>query len=236
MPLSGRPLRSPARCTTSSRTCTRGLDGPSIAFYRVRGSGSGARCAAYGHGRNLKNVCPRSRGLAWRLVLERGCRDPARARPPHLHANPDVVLVGHSFGGTSISGVADRLRDRIRRLVYLDAVILENGQSVFSQLPKDVVAARTQAARETSDGFSIPAPPAAAFGINDAAQTTSVASRLTPHPFLHIRVASQNCQQARQRPAGELHHLYRSDLSAAGEEPQLGQDIGVGGNGDQDRP
>jgi pimeloyl-ACP methyl ester carboxylesterase len=95
----------------------------------------------------------------------------------------DVVLVGHSFGGNAVSGVADRMRDRIRSLVYLDAVVLENGQSVFSQLPKDVVEARTKAAQETSGGLSIPAPPPSAFGITDAAQAQSVASRLTPHPF-----------------------------------------------------
>jgi pimeloyl-ACP methyl ester carboxylesterase len=95
----------------------------------------------------------------------------------------DVVLVGHSFGGNAISGVADRMRGRIRHLIYLDAVILENGQSVFSQLPKDVVEARTKAAQQTSDGLSIPAPPPSAFGITDAAQTQFVASHLTPHPF-----------------------------------------------------
>ena len=95
----------------------------------------------------------------------------------------DVVLVGHSFGGNAISGVADTMRDRIRQLIYLDAVILENGQSVFSQLPKDVVDARTKAAQETSGGLSIPAPAPAAFGITDAAQTQFVQSRFTPHPF-----------------------------------------------------
>jgi pimeloyl-ACP methyl ester carboxylesterase len=95
----------------------------------------------------------------------------------------DIVLVGHSFGGNAISGVADAMRDRIRQLVYLDAVILENGQSVFSQLPKDIVEARTKAAQETSGGLSIPAPPPSAFGITDAAQTQFVQSRFTPHPF-----------------------------------------------------
>jgi pimeloyl-ACP methyl ester carboxylesterase len=95
----------------------------------------------------------------------------------------DVILVGHSFGGNAISGVADAMRDRIRQLVYLDAVILENGQSVFGQLPKDVVEARTKAAQESSGGLSIPAPPPAAFGITDAAQTQFVQSRFTPHPF-----------------------------------------------------
>ena len=42
----------------------------------------------------------------------------------------DVVLVGHSYGGMVITGVADRIPDRIRRLVYIDAVVPENGESL----------------------------------------------------------------------------------------------------------
>ena len=42
----------------------------------------------------------------------------------------DVVLVGHSYGGMVITGVADRVPDRIRHLVYLDALLPENGESV----------------------------------------------------------------------------------------------------------
>lgn len=42
----------------------------------------------------------------------------------------DVVLVGHSYGGMVITGVADRIPDRIRQLIYLDAILPENGQSV----------------------------------------------------------------------------------------------------------
>src|SRR5262249_12496191 len=95
----------------------------------------------------------------------------------------DVILVGHSFGGNAIPGVADRMRERVRRLVYLDAVILENGQSVFSQLPKDVVEARTKAAEQTSGGLSIPAPSPSAFGITDSAPTQVLWSPLTPQPF-----------------------------------------------------
>ncbi len=95
----------------------------------------------------------------------------------------DIILVGHSFGGNAISGTADRMPERIKQLVYLDAVILENGQSVFGLLPKDVVEARTKAAQESSGGLTIPAPPPAAFGITDAAQAAWLAPRLTPHPF-----------------------------------------------------
>lgn len=45
----------------------------------------------------------------------------------------DVVLVGHSFGGMCITGVGDRLPERIRRLVYLDACVPLDGQSLVTQ-------------------------------------------------------------------------------------------------------
>jgi pimeloyl-ACP methyl ester carboxylesterase len=76
-----------------------------------------------------------------------------------------VILVGHSFGGTSITGAADKISNRIRHLVYLDSVILENGQSVFSVLPPDVVAARRKTVAEQGQSIFIPPPPPTAFGI-----------------------------------------------------------------------
>ena len=44
----------------------------------------------------------------------------------------DIILVGHSYGGMVISGVADRIPDRIKRLVYLDAMVPNDGDSVSS--------------------------------------------------------------------------------------------------------
>jgi pimeloyl-ACP methyl ester carboxylesterase len=42
----------------------------------------------------------------------------------------DIVLVGHSYGGMVVTGVADRVPDRIKHLVYLDAFVPEDGESV----------------------------------------------------------------------------------------------------------
>lgn len=42
----------------------------------------------------------------------------------------DVILIGHSYGGMVITGVADRVPDRIRRLVYVDAFAPRDGESV----------------------------------------------------------------------------------------------------------
>lgn len=47
----------------------------------------------------------------------------------------DVVLVGHSYGGMVITGVADRVPNRIKHLVYIDAILPENGESVDSLMP-----------------------------------------------------------------------------------------------------
>jgi pimeloyl-ACP methyl ester carboxylesterase len=61
----------------------------------------------------------------------------------------DVVLVGHSYGGMVITGVADRVPDRIKHLIYLNALAPENGESAdsiqFDRFRQPV-----------KDGFSIP--------------------------------------------------------------------------------
>jgi pimeloyl-ACP methyl ester carboxylesterase len=44
----------------------------------------------------------------------------------------DIILMGHSYGGMVITGVADRLPDRIRRLIYVDALLPNDGDSVMS--------------------------------------------------------------------------------------------------------
>lgn len=48
----------------------------------------------------------------------------------------DIILVGHSYGGMVISGVADRLPDRIKRLVYLDAMVPNDGESASTLLDR----------------------------------------------------------------------------------------------------
>ena len=43
----------------------------------------------------------------------------------------DLILVGHSYGGMPITGAADKLPQRIRTLIYLDAMVPENGKSAL---------------------------------------------------------------------------------------------------------
>ena len=95
----------------------------------------------------------------------------------------DVVLVGHSFGGLAISGVADRMPERLRQLVYLDALVVEGGSTAFDRLPPDVVAGRLQAAQDSSGGLSLPVPPPEAFGVTAEPESAWLKRRCTPHPL-----------------------------------------------------
>ena len=57
----------------------------------------------------------------------------------------DVVLVGHSYGGMVSTGVADRARDRVSRLIYIDAFVPEDGQSLFDLTGQNVEQSRAAA-------------------------------------------------------------------------------------------
>lgn len=67
----------------------------------------------------------------------------------------DIVLIGHSYGGMVITGVAERIPERIARLIYLDAVLPEDGESLLEhpafQANKDAMLAAAH------DGFLVPA-------------------------------------------------------------------------------
>ncbi len=95
----------------------------------------------------------------------------------------DVILVGHSFGGVSITGVADRERNRIAHLVYLDALVLQNGQSPFSVIGEEIAAARREQAVKASGGAWMPPPDPSAFGVVDPEDAAWLHARCTPHPI-----------------------------------------------------
>lgn len=66
-------------------------------------------------------------------------------------------LVGHSYGGMVITGIADRFSNRIRSLIYLDAFLPSNGQSALDLLGPDTALANLSMAGELG-GFAVPPP------------------------------------------------------------------------------
>ena len=95
----------------------------------------------------------------------------------------NIILVGHSFAGSVISGVADRLKDRIQKLIYFDAMILIDGQKPFDITPKETVEQRIELAKKFGNNISIPAPSADAFGVFDIKKSLLLEAKLTPHPL-----------------------------------------------------
>jgi pimeloyl-ACP methyl ester carboxylesterase len=93
----------------------------------------------------------------------------------------DVVLVGHSFGGLVISGVADRMKQRISRLVYLDSLIVQHGQSALSVLPPEVQKERSRTIDPQGLRMAVPSPDK--FGLFEQTQVDWAMRRLTPHPL-----------------------------------------------------
>ena len=118
-----------------------------------------------------------------RVDLDRHIEDIAAVL--HFEDLSDVILVGHSYGGMVITGVADRAVDRVGRLVYLDAATPINGQSLVDVAGPVIEAVRPFGAMVRGmELVLLPAPDAGLlYGVNDATDLAWMADRLTGHPW-----------------------------------------------------
>lgn len=94
-----------------------------------------------------------------------------------------VVLAGHSYAGLVISGVAARAKRRLRQLVYLDALLVEDGKSWAAAFPPEVTEARRNSATMTNGVKTLPAPDPKIYGFADPADDAWLRRHLTPHPY-----------------------------------------------------
>ena len=92
-----------------------------------------------------------------------------------------AILVGHSYGGIVVTGVAQRLKERLGHLVYLDAVVPRPGESWSSGHPEETRVARRVAI--AANGGVLPPPDPAVFGLAGA-DADWVVRRQTPQPGL----------------------------------------------------
>jgi pimeloyl-ACP methyl ester carboxylesterase len=101
----------------------------------------------------------------------------------------DVVLVGHSYAGMVITGVAARDASRLRGIVYLDAYLPDPGQSEQDLWPADFAASVQADLAAGRKHRTMPAP--SFFGL-DGADAAWAAARLTPQPLaVYLEPASQ---------------------------------------------
>ena len=143
----------------------------------------------------------------------------------------DVTLVGHSFGGTVVQKVTEQLANRISSTVFLDALVLADGQCVFDNVPADYVALFTDLARATSDNtMLIPWEIWRDNFIQDAPESVarSIWEQLSPEPnqvnsdtldlkrfySLPIPKSFIYCRQDKALPPGYFHPRMSSRLGA----------------------
>ena len=128
----------------------------------------------------LTGVAERSHALSPDIDLQRHVDDVANLiRWEELDS---VILCGHSYGGCVISSVADVLPDRIAALVYLDAFLLEDGESLHDLLPAEQREMQLSLANEFGEGWCVPPIPAEVFNVN-ARDRDWVDRQCTPQPL-----------------------------------------------------
>ena len=88
-----------------------------------------------GHIAHTPTLAGHGCGAMPRGITHEDCVDSVVACIRHCNLE-NVVLVGHSFGGTVVQRVAERVPERIVRLVFVNALILKDGERVFDILPE----------------------------------------------------------------------------------------------------
>ncbi len=93
----------------------------------------------------------------------------------------NIFLVGHSYAGMVITGVAEVAAQRLSHLIFLDAFVPLDGQSLLDTRP-DRGAPVRKFAGEAGDGWKVPIVNAT-FGVTDAADVAWMSARMTPQPL-----------------------------------------------------
>jgi pimeloyl-ACP methyl ester carboxylesterase len=93
-----------------------------------------------------------------------------------------VTLVGHSYGGMVITGVAARTTGRIGHLVYLDAFVPEAGKALLDYVGPGAAMMRETAAAH-GEGWRIPSFPPERFGVTSQRDTEWLNKHLVPQPL-----------------------------------------------------
>ncbi|RYF42616.1 MAG: alpha/beta fold hydrolase, partial [Comamonadaceae bacterium] len=158
-------------------------------FVLVHGAWHGGWCwrhvvqalAAAGHRAHavtLTGVGERAHQMSPAITLETHITDVTNAI--QMEEMSDVVLAVHSYAGMIGTALADRLTQRLRHLVYVDAVVPQPGES-WSSTHAVTTRESRKAAAESSPDFSFPPPDPSVYGLTGASYEW-VRRRQTPHP------------------------------------------------------
>jgi pimeloyl-ACP methyl ester carboxylesterase len=94
----------------------------------------------------------------------------------------EVILVGHSYGGLVIGGVAERIPERIKRLVYLDAYIPQDNKSAFDIEPGLETIYQERALKERGREWLVASYEPKVWGVTNPNDISWMEIRLSPMP------------------------------------------------------
>ena len=115
----------------------------------------------------------------------------------------DVTLLGHSYGGMVATGVADKARERIARVIYIDAFAPNDGQSLFDLVGPKAEANMRAGAVKDGDGWRLPINP---MPPDTSPEDVAWASpRRRPQP---IRTFEQRLKLESKEPPPPRHYIY----------------------------
>lgn len=95
----------------------------------------------------------------------------------------EVVLVGHSYAGMLLAGIAQLAGPAVREVVVVDGFVPRRGEAALDLLPEDTGVHYRGAALASGDGWRIPPRPLGKFGVRDGAALTWLGPRLGPQPL-----------------------------------------------------
>src|SRR6266852_8227061 len=95
----------------------------------------------------------------------------------------DVVLVGHSYAGIVVTAVADRIPQKLSRLVYLDAVVPRSGQCLFDCAGPEFRTRIEEQVRTQGEGWRIPVASGERLGLTRDEDINWAVPKLVPHPY-----------------------------------------------------
>jgi pimeloyl-ACP methyl ester carboxylesterase len=127
-----------------------------------------------------------------------------------------VILVGHSWGGMVITGVADRASHRLAHLVYLDATVPRDGQSFLDCTSPEFRAWLDERVQTSGDGWRLMPMSLRDFGITDEADLKWADSKTTPHPY-------KSFQDAVHFNIATVTAVPRTYIACIGDKPRGGE-------------
>jgi Predicted hydrolases or acyltransferases (alpha/beta hydrolase superfamily) len=117
----------------------------------------------------------------------------------------DLILVGHSYAGMIITAVAEQASERLRHLVYLDAFIPQNGESLIDVIGADFAAIFRERVQVDGDGWRLPPLPLEVLGITEEADKLWISPKLTDQPF---KAFSQPVRLKDEAAAGPIPRTF----------------------------